>query len=142
MQYHCEEEQGLAQASQNEDVLLSSHFSCKHMQCLSLASAHQEYLSFLAQFYQGAHSEEIGKHGEAIAWYQFSLQRLAAIGKVPRSLGEAAREAVKNFNSHVQEKLQTVKRQNDQVYHDVIPDVEMLEPTQGGRVFFGSFLLV
>ena len=88
-------------------------------------------LSFYMQFYQGAHTEEIGRHGEAVAWYQFSLQKLSAVGRVPKSLGEAARDAVKNFSGHVQEKLQTVKRQNDQVYHDPIPDIEVLEPIQG-----------
>ena len=100
-----------------------------------LATALQLYHQFHRQFYQGAHSEEIGKNGEAIAWYQVSHQKLTSIGKVPRSLGEAARDAVKNFTSHVHEKLQTVKRQNDQVYHDTIPDVELLEPTQGGSVW-------
>lgn len=58
-------------------------------------------------------------------------QKLSAIGRVPKSLGEIPRDAVKNFSAHVQEKLQTVKRQNDQVYHDSIPDSDLLEPTQG-----------
>lgn len=127
LQYYCQEKQRLAQTAQNENTLLSSYLSCKH----NLPFSFHCFMNLLFQFYQGAHSEEVGKHGEAIAWYQFSLQKLHAIGRVPKSLGEAARDAVKNFNSHVQDKLQTVKRQNDQVYHDSIPDVELLEPTQG-----------
>ncbi len=59
-----------------------------------------------------------------------SLQKLTAIGKIPKSLGDV-REAAKNFFDHVNDRLQVVKRQNDQVYHAPIPEPDTLEQATG-----------
>ena len=83
------------------------------------------------QYYQGANAEENGRYGEAVSWYQLAHQKLSSIGRPPKSLGESVRDAVKNFNHHVQEKLQVTKKQNDHVYHEVIPSLEALELVSG-----------
>ena len=82
------------------------------------------------QFYQGCSAEEQGRQGELIAWLQLSLQKLTAIGKIPKSLGDV-REIAKKFFDHVNEKLMVVRRQNDQVYHETVPEADMLEQVSG-----------
>ena len=44
------------------------------------------------------------------------------------------KEAVKNLEEHLQACLQMSRKQNDQVYHDVVPVQETLETTQGWLV--------
>ncbi len=85
------------------------------------------------QFYQGCAAEEQSRQGELIAWLQLSLQKLTAIGKIPKSLGDL-REAAKKFFDHVNDRLQVVKRQNDQVYHAPIPEPDTLEQTTGNHI--------
>ena len=53
------------------------------------------------------------------------------MGKIPKNLGDMVKEAVKNLEEHLQVCLQTSRKQNDQVYHDVVPVQETLETTQG-----------
>lgn len=73
----------------------------------------------------------MGKHGEQLAWYQLSVQKLNSIGRIPKSVGEGVREAAKSFYDQVNERFQACKRQNDQVYHETITNPETLELTQG-----------
>ena len=56
------------------------------------------------------------------------------MGKIPKSLGDVVKEAVKNLEEHLQTCLQMSRKQNDQVYHDVVPVQETLETTQGWLV--------
>ncbi len=101
------------------------------MQKLIIVHVYNNILSFsLLQFYQGCVAEEQGKHGQLIAWLQLSLQKLTAIGKIPKSLGEV-REAAKKFFDHASDRLQVVRRQNDQVYHEPIPEPDALEQATG-----------
>lgn len=71
-----------------------------------------------------------------MAWHQLALKKLTSLGRIPKNLGETGvvREAVKNFAEHVQSKLAVARRQNDQVYHDRVPDVETLEAFSGTYV--------
>lgn len=67
-----------------------------------------------------------------MAWYSLTLKKLGAIGKIPKTLlGENVREVVKNFADYVQARLVALKKQNEQVYHDRIPDTDTLEPISG-----------
>ena len=68
-----------------------------------------------------------------MAWHQLALKKLTAIGRVPKNLGEGTvlKEAIKNFSEHVQAKLAVSKKQNEQVYHERIPDLETLESFSG-----------
>ncbi len=52
---------------------------------------------------------------------------------MPKNLveGGVTREAVKNFADHVQLKLAVAKKQNDQVYHERVPDADTLESFSG-----------
>ena len=88
----------------------------------------------LPQFYQGATCEEAGQQGSMMAWYQLAIKKLLSLGRIPKSIGGEStnlREAVKNFLDHIQEKLAAAKRQNDQVYHEKIPDPDTLESFSG-----------
>ena len=60
-----------------------------------------------------------------------ALKKLNSIGRVPKSVGEGLREGIKNFIDHIQAKVVAGRKQNDQVYHDRIPDLETLEPYPG-----------
>ena len=64
-----------------------------------------------------------------------ATQRLTAVGKVPKSLGEPVKEALRNLSTHLQEKLGAARRQNDQVYHEPVPELDTLETVQGGCAY-------
>ena len=89
-------------------------------------------------------SEEASDHGTTMAWYSLTLKKLGTIGKVPRNLAgdSSVREAVKNFTDYIQARLTAAKKQNDQVYHERMPDLETLElisgdaPCMGFSIFF------
>jgi tyrosine-protein phosphatase non-receptor type 23 len=90
------------------------------------------YYQAIAHFYQGAHAEEMGKYGELIALTQLTVQRLNAItGKPPKGMGDLIKMARQNFAEHATEKLAVAKRQNEQVYHDSVPQIETLELMAG-----------
>ncbi len=93
---------------------------------------HSSSLPPSPQFFQGCVADEQGQQGQQIAWLQLSLQKLTTIGKIPKSLGDV-KEAARNFFDYVNERLQVVKRQNDQVYHEPIPESDTLEQTTGKR---------
>ena len=68
-----------------------------------------------------------------MAWYQLATKKLSSIGRVPKNLGDTGtvRDAVKNFVEHIQSRLTVAKKQNDQVYHERIPEPETLESFSG-----------
>ena len=69
-----------------------------------------------------------------IAWYQQASKKLSSLGRIPKNLvdsGGLVREAVKNFSEHIQMKVTVAKKQNDQVYHERVPDMETLESFSG-----------
>jgi len=74
-----------------------------------------------------------------MAWFSLTLKKLATIGKIPKNLGgdNTMREAVKHFTEHVQARAAAAKKQNDQVYHERMPDLETLEliTGEGSRVW-------
>ena len=72
-----------------------------------------------------------------MAWLALTLKKLGTIGKIPRNLAgdNSVREAVKNFTEYVQAKSVAAKKQNDQVYHVHVPELETLEPIAGKYVF-------
>lgn len=72
-----------------------------------------------------------------MAWLALTVKKLGTIGKIPRNLAgdNSVREAVKNFTEHVQAKSAAAKKQNDQVYHAHVPELETLEPIAGKFVF-------
>jgi len=47
---------------------------------------------------------------------------------------------VRNLSEHLQANLQVSKKQNDQVYHDIVPVQETLETTPGELVWWLSIL--
>ena len=71
-----------------------------------------------------------------IAWHQQAHKKLSSIGRIPKNLVESAllKEAVKNFSDHIQAKVGVAKKQNDQVYHERVPDVETLESVSGAYI--------
>ena len=77
-----------------------------------------------------------------MAWYQLTLKKLGAMGKIPKTLlGENVREIVKSFSEYVQARLGEARKQNERVYHDRTPDLETLEPISGMTIKWNCYVI-
>ena len=73
---------------------------------------------------------------------QLTVQKLNSItGKPPKGMGDAMKQSRQNFADHITSKLTVAKKQNEQVYHDTVPQVESVELLSGIKieVFWGVF---
>ncbi|XP_019849415.1 PREDICTED: tyrosine-protein phosphatase non-receptor type 23-like isoform X1 [Amphimedon queenslandica] len=103
----------------------------KHKDWLRLLSLKISYYTAIAHLYQANSMEEQSNYGYMIAYQQLALEKIKSIGKPHRATPDVFKEAIKNLADFLNQKLQESLKQNEQVFHELVPDLETLEPAPG-----------
>jgi tyrosine-protein phosphatase non-receptor type 23 len=125
----------VAQYYQSVVIVLESEVGAalikKYKDWVKLLSIKSSYYTAVAHVFQANSMEEQGNYGYMIAFQQLAVEKVRSIGKLPRNTPDSVKDAVKNLTEYLTLKLQESLRQNEQVFHELVPNLETLEPAPG-----------
>ena len=89
------------------------------------------YYNATARLFMAEVCEEQRKYGEKVAWLQSAHAYCAEITKMPKQLGEDwLKDAVTFLVEHITRSLQASTKDNDSVYHELVPRSNTLAEIQ------------
>ena len=101
------------------------------------------YYTALTNFYLGVEAEEGSDWGQAVAYFEQASKDLVEAGKASKHFSSSYREAnnIDNclaFTTDVIDgKLEGVKKENEYIYHEKVPDFETLPKHKGAPLVKG-----
>lgn len=86
------------------------------------------YIHCIVNLYQGMHAEEQQKMGERVAYFQAAADKLNEARKLSKNVdcAEAVNECITFTNDFVEGKRKAAKNENEFIYHEEIPDKDLL----------------
>uniref|UniRef100_A0A8C2JCF8 Protein tyrosine phosphatase, non-receptor type 23, b n=1 Tax=Cyprinus carpio TaxID=7962 RepID=A0A8C2JCF8_CYPCA len=91
-----------------------------------LISMKISYFSAITHLHMGKQSEEQQKYGEAVAYFHSSLDKLNEAIKQSKGQLESVQEALKFTMDVIGGKYNSAKKENDLIYHESVPGLDML----------------
>ncbi|KAL0274013.1 UNVERIFIED_CONTAM: hypothetical protein PYX00_006557 [Menopon gallinae] len=97
------------------------------------------YHGCIARLFQGQQAEEQQKMGERVAYYQAAFDKLEEARKLAKDVDniEVVNEALSFVHDVVEGKRNPAKRENEFIYHEEIPDINVLPEVQGASLVKG-----
>lgn len=97
------------------------------------------YHGCIALLFQGQQAEEQQKMGERVAFYQASFDKLEEARKLTKDLDniDAVNDALSFVHDVVEGKRKPAKKENEFIYHEVIPDISSLAEVKGASLVKG-----
>lgn len=92
------------------------------------------YFSAITHLHMGKQSEEQQKHGEAVAYFQSSLDKLNEAIKHSKGQPESVQEALKFTMDVIGGKYNSAKKDNDFIYHESVPGLDTLAAVKGASL--------
>ncbi|XP_067267460.1 tyrosine-protein phosphatase non-receptor type 23b isoform X1 [Chanodichthys erythropterus] len=99
-----------------------------------LVSMKISYFRAITHLHMGKQSEEQQKHGEAVAYFQFSLDKLNEAIKQSKGQPEHVQEALKFTMDVIGGKYNSAKKDNDFIYHESVPGLDTLVAVKGASL--------
>lgn len=86
------------------------------------------YISSIVYLFQGMQSEELQRMGERVAYYQLACDKLQEAKKLSKglTLGDSINDPLTFTNDVVEGKRKAAKNENEFIYHEEVPDAELL----------------
>lgn len=94
-------------------------------------SAKVAYYGGLARFFMAESCEENRKYGEKVAWLQIANERMVEALKQVKSGDDTTRDAVKFAAEIIAKHLEKAKKDNQKVYHELVPKPDFLPQVVG-----------
>ncbi|KDR21340.1 Tyrosine-protein phosphatase non-receptor type 23 [Zootermopsis nevadensis] len=97
------------------------------------------YHSCVSLLYQGQQAEEQQKMGERVAFYQAASEKLEEATKLSKGMDniEAINESLTFTMDVVEGKKKAAKNENEFIYHEVVPDRDLLPSIKGASLVKG-----
>ncbi|KTG33007.1 hypothetical protein cypCar_00022090 [Cyprinus carpio] len=92
------------------------------------------YFSAVTHLHMGKQSEEQQKYGEAVAYFQSSLDKLNEAIKQSKGQPESVQEALKFTMDVIGGKYNSAKKDNDFIYHESVPGLDTLAAVKGASL--------
>ncbi|XP_056335903.1 tyrosine-protein phosphatase non-receptor type 23b [Danio aesculapii] len=92
------------------------------------------YFSAITHLHMGKQSEEQQKYGEAVAYFQFSLDKLNEAIKQSKGQPDTTQEALKFTMDVIGGKYNSAKKDNDFIYHESVPSLDTLGAVKGASL--------
>ncbi|KAF4100539.1 tyrosine-protein phosphatase non-receptor type 23b [Onychostoma macrolepis] len=92
------------------------------------------YFSAITHLHMGKQSEEQQKYGEAVAYFQSSLDKLNEAIKQSKGQPESVQEALKFTMDVIGGKYNSAKKDNDFIYHESVPGLDTLAAVKGASL--------
>lgn len=97
------------------------------------------YFSSLSSFFMGLSCSQSQKTGESIAWFNSCHERLSEATKHCKGIDRqewtsAMTEAVKNITQVINKKSEAAKKENDFIFHEMIPSQDKLTAVKGASL--------
>lgn len=122
-------------AKEDADSIKSEKYTLKYL------SFKCEYHRCITLLYQGMQSEEQQKMGERVAFYQKALEHLDTARKYAGNMSASAAAPFKDgltFTHDVVEgKRKAAKNENEFIYHEEVPDKDLLSDVKGASLVKG-----
>ncbi|XP_074593659.1 tyrosine-protein phosphatase non-receptor type protein myopic [Brevipalpus obovatus] len=96
------------------------------------------FYSAVYALYMGNYCEEERKYGERIAWYLLGIDNLKQAEKSCKAIGRAeTTDAFNYLNSLLSKRHDVAQKENDLVYHEVVPTSDKLTAVKGAALVTG-----
>ncbi|XP_051520675.1 tyrosine-protein phosphatase non-receptor type 23-like isoform X1 [Myxocyprinus asiaticus] len=92
------------------------------------------YFSAITHLHTGKQSEEQQKYGEAVTYFQSSLDKLGEAIKQSKGQSESVQEALRFTMDVIGGKFNSAKKDNDFIYHESVPGVDTLVAVKGASL--------
>lgn len=92
------------------------------------------YFTAVTNLHMGKQSEEQQKFGEAVAYFQYSLDKLNEAIKLAKAQPDSVQEALKFTMDVIGGKYNSAKKDNDFIYHESVPNVDTLASLKGASL--------
>lgn len=89
------------------------------------------YFAAIAHLHMGKQAEEQQKFGERLAYLQSSLDKLNEAVKLAKGQPDSVQEALRFTMDVIGGKFNSAKKDNDFIYHEVVPALESLASVKG-----------
>ncbi|XP_062841796.1 tyrosine-protein phosphatase non-receptor type 23b [Trichomycterus rosablanca] len=89
------------------------------------------YFSAVKHLHMGKQSEEQQKFGEAVAYFQHSLNRLNEAIKLSKGQPDSVQDALRFTMDVIGGKFNSAKKDNDFIYHESVPAIDSLAAVKG-----------
>ncbi|CAM4635979.1 unnamed protein product [Leuciscus chuanchicus] len=99
-----------------------------------LISMKISYFSAITHLHMGKQSEEQQKYGEAVAYFQYSIDKLNEAIKQSKGQPELVQEALKFTMDVIGGKYNSAKKDNDFIYHESVPSLDTLVAVKGASL--------
>ena len=108
----------------------------------SLVEFKVSYYTCLSSLHLGMGSEEAGRWGDRVAYYQAASRALNAAAKINKEdkvdkTYPGVTDAIIYTNDVVNGKLEISKKENEFIYHDKVPDLDSLPAVKGASLVKG-----
>ncbi|XP_067281615.1 tyrosine-protein phosphatase non-receptor type 23b [Pseudorasbora parva] len=99
-----------------------------------LISMKISYFSAITHLHMGKQSEEQQKYGEAVAYFQSSIDKLNEAIRQSKGQPELVQEALKFTMDVIGGKYNSAKKDNDFIYHESVPGLDALVAVKGASL--------
>lgn len=99
-----------------------------------LISMKISYFSAITHLHMGKQSEEQQKYGEAVAYFQYSIDKLNEAIRQSKGQPELVQEALKFTMDVIGGKYNSAKKDNDFIYHESVPGLDTLVAVKGASL--------
>ncbi|XP_039534811.1 tyrosine-protein phosphatase non-receptor type 23b isoform X2 [Pimephales promelas] len=99
-----------------------------------LISMKISYFSAVTHLHMGKQSEEQQKYGEAVAYFQYSIDKLNEAIRQSKGQPELVQEALKFTMDVIGGKYNSAKKDNDFIYHESVPGLDTLVAVKGASL--------
>ncbi|KAI5092470.1 tyrosine-protein phosphatase non-receptor type 23 isoform X1, partial [Silurus meridionalis] len=89
------------------------------------------YFAAIAHLHMGKQAEEQQKYGERLTYLQSSLDKLTEAIKLAKGQPDSVQEALRFTMDVIGGKFNSAKKDNDFIYHEVVPSLETLSSVKG-----------
>ncbi|XP_051722470.1 tyrosine-protein phosphatase non-receptor type 23 isoform X1 [Ctenopharyngodon idella] len=89
------------------------------------------YFAAVAHLHMGKQAEEQQKYGERVAYLQSSIDKLNEAIKLAKGQPDSVQEALRFTMDVIGGKFNSAKKDNDFIYHESVPSLEMLTSVKG-----------
>ncbi|XP_057211388.1 tyrosine-protein phosphatase non-receptor type 23b [Triplophysa rosa] len=99
-----------------------------------LISLKISYFTAITHLHMGKQSEEQQKYGESVAYFQFSVDKLNEAIKQGKGQLDSVQDALKFTMDVIGGKYNSVKKDNDFIYHESVPNLDTLAGVKGASL--------
>ncbi|XP_064130685.1 tyrosine-protein phosphatase non-receptor type 23 isoform X1 [Loxodonta africana] len=89
------------------------------------------YFAAVAHLHMGKQAEEQQKFGERVAYFQSALDKLNEAIKLAKGQPDTVQDALRFAMDVIGGKYNSAKKDNDFIYHEVVPALDTLQPVKG-----------